>query len=478
MIQDKQFDRAWKTFASAKSNEQPDTILYTTMIKMCFETQECEKAIDLFTEMMELNIEANEKTFNALIKTCGSRSDYYEYCFELLEKMIVNGFELNLETFEILLTITARNGDRQRAYKVWNHFIEKVELEKINDGNIYAQEPIVVNSFIMTQMLKLFDSLMGKSSLANKDEEEIGTIDQSIIPADSILPKLDSRLAVVEDANRIWDCTLDLAEKGYLEINGSILLARLKFLAQLTKLNSDEPIRNALEFMNTEFSSRNIPIKGGAYKALLRGAMKHKQSYQVGLEIYNQFKEWDEKLERDLKQVFPNLTLQEYEKKRVDQSRSAKTMLDCLLIVARGHCRNGNLKEAVELVEQCRKFRYPYYLPPITLHQVNNILTECQREADNGNLENLEKLQQLLPPVHHNLVTKVQKVLKKKNVGLGWWGWKVILSDKERLEMHKRNQKERREREKRQQELRSKGEFHAANRAKMVQLFKGYVDKE
>ena len=449
------------------------------MINLCHETQECEKAIDLFTEMMEHNVDANEKTFNALIKTCGSRSDYYDYCFELLERMVVNGFDLNMETFEVLISITCKAGDKKRAYNIWNHFVDKIELEKFNDGNIYAEKPILVNSFIISQMLKLYDSLIGSSSKKKVEDTVIDTINQDIVPSTSILPKMqiNSGMTVVQEADILWNCALDLAAKNYIEINGSILLARLQFLSQLTELDSDKPTRNALEFLDREYRSRNIPVKGGAYKALLRGAMKHKQTYQIGLQIFDQFQKWDEKLEQEMKSENPNLSRQEYENLRVCQTRSAKTLLDCLLIVARGHCRNGNLDDAVELVAQCRKFRFPYYLPPITLKQVHNILTECQREADNGNLAPLAKLKEQVPPVHHNKVTMVQKVLRKRNLGYGWWGWKVILSEKERMEIHKKNQKDRREREKRKLEMMKAGEMHQKNKAKKVQVFKGYIDQ-
>lgn len=85
------------------------------MISACARTQDAEKALDLWSEMIDYNIPASKITYNNLIRACGMRSDYYEEAFTCLQQMIADGHEPNIQTFRTLMEIASKNDDLERA---------------------------------------------------------------------------------------------------------------------------------------------------------------------------------------------------------------------------------------------------------------------------------------------------------------------------------------------------------------------------
>jgi pentatricopeptide repeat protein len=69
------------------------------MIKSCQKTKDAEKALDLFHQMTDSSIPQTRESFNALIRACGVRRDYYLHSFTLFNQMINEGFIPNADTF-------------------------------------------------------------------------------------------------------------------------------------------------------------------------------------------------------------------------------------------------------------------------------------------------------------------------------------------------------------------------------------------
>jgi pentatricopeptide repeat protein len=482
----KQFDRAWKTFDHLRSIDTPDGITYSLMINACSKTQEAEKALDLFQEMASYGIAANEATFNGLIRACGSRSDYYKDSFLLMEQMIQEGFEPSLETYHNLFEITSAHGDVQRARTIWNDFISRVDYDHLDEASVVPS--LIPHQGIMQSMLKLYtnawingvykETIVPDAQPPLPEKVEVDLDAKPTKPKDNGLVYLSSvetdKPTLATEAALVWEMTETLVKQGKMSMSGGLLASRL---AMLCEIPGDESIDIAYEFFKTKFKQYKIEPMGICYKTLLRCSWYRRNKVSVSEQIWNEFLEWDRHSEDQLNQTATTpLTLKEKESKRSIQARQAQVILDCFYITARGYCRAGQLEKSLEILEATKDFRYPYYLPPLHLKEIKNILVTSQNEAENGNLVPLQKLQQLIPP-RQDHVSQIQTILKRKYLPSSWWGWTAMgLDDKERAAMIKKHQRESRKVMQREMELRRKGAEAQRNRFSKVKVFQGRND--
>ncbi|KAJ3260636.1 hypothetical protein HK103_000246 [Boothiomyces macroporosus] len=468
-IQFGQIDRAWKTFNHMRSEiERPDSIAFTLMIYACSKTQDAERALDLFQEMISNNLEVTPVTYTSLILACGSRADYYNEAFDLLEQMIATGFEPNIQTYNVLLQIASKNNDIDRVKTVWNDLISRSE------SNSELLPTSVSFKYLLRAYTSALKSKPKKTITADEPEKKIGKQFEMFKeekiepPKTSVYPVFNdlthSTGLFIQEANDLWDRITQLVDEGRIHMNSELMYERLENICtQPTRDNFER----ALQFFDQSYKNYNIVPTAKAYRSVLKVAFERKADLnEKAVPFWNRFLEWDTQLEEQMKTMENGPKgLQEQEEYRMKTSRSRKVMQDSFLIVARGFARNDDLNNAIEILEKARDFRQPYYLPPIKLAQIPNLMEKATREADNGDHEHLRKLSELCPPVHHSPVTQVQAMLKKKTIPKNWWGWQAIgIPEHERTKMVRKNQKLQRKKMDIEMTIRHKAEKSLKNR--------------
>ncbi|KAJ3323138.1 hypothetical protein HDV06_002150 [Boothiomyces sp. JEL0866] len=445
-IQFSQIDRAWKTFNHMRSEiERPDSIAFTLMIYACSKTQDAERALDLFQEMISNNLQVTQVTYTSLILACGSRADYYNEAFDLLEQMIATGFEPNIHTYNVLLQIASKNNDIDRVKTVWNDLITRGE------ANQELQPTSVSFKYLLRTYTSALKTKPTKTISAEEQEKNIGKQfeifkdEKKDPPSNSIFPVFSdsthSTGLFIKESNELWDKICYFVDQKMIKMTSELLVERLdNICAQPTRDNFDK----ALQFFDHDFEKYGVVPTAKAYRSVLKVAFERKGDLkQKAIPFWNRFLEWDSNLEDEMKNMENGPKgLQDQEEFRLKTNRSRKVLQDSFLIVARGFARNDDLNSAIETLENARNFRQPYYLPPIKLSQISNLMEKATREADNGDHVYLQKLSELCPPVHHSPVSQVQSILKKKTIPKNWWGWQAIgIPEHERIKMVRKSQK-------------------------------------
>jgi pentatricopeptide repeat protein len=487
----KQFDRAWKTFNHFREHEQPDGIAYSIMIRVCSYTKDAERALDLFEEMASYNIPTNRDTYNSVIKACGSRPDYYNDAFNLMEQMILNGFELNSESYSILFEIVAENGDIERARLLWNDLATRIDFKKTNDKSVvYANPPLLLKPYMISNLFKLYSKVLVEGFLEKKmmvNDSKVmvpETIDTEIIQNVSLEPIPDTQLplneetglsrdSIIKEADWTWELCVKLVKEKKLDMNGILLNRRLE---QLCAIGTDKSLSDAFNFLQTQFPNYNIPIKGSSYLNLLKTAWKNGKS-EIAEEIWKQFLDWDQELELKLTEACKLIpqTLPQKEATRYENGRTARAMSEAFLVVAKGYSKSGNLDRAIKVLKQAREFRYPYYLMPVQTNHIRDIMELAIREADFGNLIPLKELEKLCLKPLPDPLEMARNQLKTKYIPSSWWGWEAMGYDA--AGKHALVRKQKKENAKiiqREMELRNKGMKSKKNHEKL-KLFKPLI---
>ncbi|KAJ3270571.1 hypothetical protein HDV01_007721 [Terramyces sp. JEL0728] len=465
-IQSGQIDRAWKTFNHMRSEiERPDSIAFTLMIYSCSKTQDAERALDLFQEMIANNLQVTPVTYTSLILACGNRPDYYNEAFDLLEQMIATGFEPNIQTYNALLQIASRNNDIDRVKTVWNDLIARSGSELVPTP---ASFKYLIRALTFSLKTKPVKTLTVKEDKKIGKQFEIFKKDKSATPSSSIYPVFDdathSTGLFIKEADELWDKIVQLVDENKMQMTSELLYERLENICEQPTRDNFE---RALDFFNKDFQKYNIVPAAKAYKSVLKVAFERKLDlYEKAVPFWNRFLEWDTHLENEMKSMEHGPKgLQDQEEYRLKTSRSRKVMQDAFLIVARGFARNNDLKNAIDTLEKARNFRQPYYLPPIRLSQIPNLMEKATREADNGDHEYLQRLSEVCPPVHHSPVTQVQAILKKKTIPKNWWGWQAIgIPEHERTKMVRKGRQLQRKKMDMEMGIRRKAEKSEKNR--------------
>eukprot|EP00761_Pharyngomonas_kirbyi_P008473 gb/GECH01008484.1/.p1 GENE.gb/GECH01008484.1/~~gb/GECH01008484.1/.p1 ORF type:complete len:592 (+),score=157.34 gb/GECH01008484.1/:1-1776(+) len=150
LIKERYMEQAWDVYYRARAElgqDDPDEVLITTMINAAAEEGETEKAFSVFNEMEIMAMFPTEVTFNALIKACSHRPEMLDKAFETATKMRLNGFKLNLYSYNSLLRGCALAQNVPRAKEV---------LETMN------QNGVVPNEFTYQNMLACYAHCMQK----------------------------------------------------------------------------------------------------------------------------------------------------------------------------------------------------------------------------------------------------------------------------------------------------------------------------
>ncbi|KAI8910842.1 hypothetical protein EDD86DRAFT_127079 [Gorgonomyces haynaldii] len=433
-------ERAWSTFDHLKSEIQlPDSITYNLMIYACSKTQDAEKALDLFQEMSDNRLPVSATTFNGLIAACGSRPDYYEQSFSILEQMAAQDFEPDFQTFKVLLQATARNGDVVRGRMVWNDLVSRIDPEDTKYD--HAIEPLTINDQVLSTMLQLYGEAMylyekGKRyeiTDSEKPEHELG-LEQAPVNLEQL----------EKESQRIWDMVKSQHQEGKLKMTTDLLNKRL---LTLLRGKFGVGLENGKAFLQ-EYERYGLQKNGRTYQMLIESTC-NKHFFDQCLEYWQAFKQYD--LEQEQRMVQepqktnePVLAEKEREQVRLLEGRGSKQVRKLFMTMARGHARKEDVVKALDTMQEAREFRYSGYLAPATYKDVPRVVELCQSMADKGNWDHLQKLQDLCPP-SKDPMRQVYKVLGEKTMPKNWWGWSSIgISDQDRkrfARMHQRQVK-------------------------------------
>lgn len=484
----KQLDRAWKTFHHMRTEiEQPDAICYGIMIGAAARTKDAEKALDLFQEMATYNIPATVATYNNLIRACGLRADYYLEAFSLFEQMVASGFEPNIHTYRTLVEISAANSDLGRARMVWNDYVTRLDPESLNDNDVvYDSTPMKPDVIIFSQMLKMYNQVLQSSNgLDIVQEKPVETsplpdlikIDLTPVKTSSVvLPLLKatetSRECVLFEATHVWNLALKMVDEGYIQMTSELWMRRLYFLSLDT---SKDGVEASMKYFE---SASGLALNIRAYKAIFYQLAKGPHFAELGLQFWDKFLAWDERLEtKMIERATSPLSAIEKDEVRAKSRRTRKEMQDCFMIAAHGMLASGgDLEGAIKFLSDSKVFRQPYYLPPLQLKSISKILHAAQRKADMGDLQPLKTIKELCPMVLDDPLAAVHAALRQKTIPIKWWGWSAMGVDEDQKQaLIRKHEKAEIRVAQREVGYRKKSDKHQESKAAKPVVFRGFI---
>eukprot|EP00339_Tiarina_fusa_P023090 CAMPEP_0117085128 /NCGR_PEP_ID=MMETSP0472-20121206/59878_1 /TAXON_ID=693140 ORGANISM="Tiarina fusus, Strain LIS" /NCGR_SAMPLE_ID=MMETSP0472 /ASSEMBLY_ACC=CAM_ASM_000603 /LENGTH=344 /DNA_ID=CAMNT_0004814327 /DNA_START=98 /DNA_END=1129 /DNA_ORIENTATION=- len=104
------------------------------MIDICARTYEAERAFNLFDEIKFLKLPMIDYTYNAMLKVCARRFDYFHKGFEILKEMKEAGYTPDSHSYHLLLSSCGPVGNLKAADLV---------MDKMEEDNI----PITIKSY-------------------------------------------------------------------------------------------------------------------------------------------------------------------------------------------------------------------------------------------------------------------------------------------------------------------------------------------
>ena len=123
-------ERAWNLFAHARlvAHPKPSTEMFDVMIQACSleDRVSPERALDLFTEMVELEVKPSYDTYRGLIRACSRAKDgvFYFEALRLLRELLDRGFQPERDIFNALLEGARPRGDLARAKWIVGNMID------------------------------------------------------------------------------------------------------------------------------------------------------------------------------------------------------------------------------------------------------------------------------------------------------------------------------------------------------------------
>ncbi|TEB15904.1 hypothetical protein C9890_0584 [Perkinsus sp. BL_2016] len=108
--------RTWKAV-------KPDTVLFTTLIKGCVKKAECERALNIFTDLEISGCIPSDVTYTTLMEVMAKRRDYAKKTFEFYDRMQCEEFPLTKAVATSLLTASASLGDIRLFRKYSDHIM-------------------------------------------------------------------------------------------------------------------------------------------------------------------------------------------------------------------------------------------------------------------------------------------------------------------------------------------------------------------
>ncbi|UKK01770.2 pentatricopeptide repeat containing protein [Theileria orientalis] len=117
LVESKQINSAWRLFNYMRTWRliEPDEVLFTIMIKSCSLSRDAEKALNLYQEMLSLNLYPTIHTYTELLRCLSKRKEYFHECFQFYNKIKSQEYPVNTEIMSHLLESCCTVGNVRRA---------------------------------------------------------------------------------------------------------------------------------------------------------------------------------------------------------------------------------------------------------------------------------------------------------------------------------------------------------------------------
>ncbi|KAI8827477.1 hypothetical protein BJ741DRAFT_540569 [Chytriomyces cf. hyalinus JEL632] len=467
-LENNDLKRAWRTFDFMRGEIcSPDSTCYSLMIHACSLDMQAERALDLFQEMHDAGLVATEVTYTALLKALGSRPDYHEEMWAIVDQMVDAGWEVNNVACKVLIRSCGENGNIARLRSIWNWMIYKVSTgdssiqldETIHRGVLEAlsfcirlQRRIRKESLPAPQLeptnetteaetpeadLESLDMIETASEIAIREEAQAlreSPIFVEPIPANHALSHLHlgntdkTPYAIIADASRIWG---DLIETRPELVSSKLVDAYLGVFCAVP--GNIVTAATAMKIYDQMYVLSNpVPKTANTYKLALELVTKDKKlMVERGPQIWTEYLAWDQLQETKMLEsaIHGKLTAGEKEAKRVREGRGKNALRDGFVSMIKGHARTNQVESALEVLEASTIFRQdPTYLPPIAFTHISNLVDRVRDLAQDGDMVPAKRLKELCPPpVPQNAMDEVKQMLQSKWSGSdNWWGWEAV----------------------------------------------------
>jgi len=137
LIEANKIELAWEIFRDARTwkSIQPDTVLFSVMIKSCIPRAECERAINILDDLRASGEFPTDITYAHLIECMSRRVDFADKTFEFYRQMLAEGFLMNGIIAKALVHACGVSGDLEKLRKTVKEISEKGFLL---DQDMYA----------------------------------------------------------------------------------------------------------------------------------------------------------------------------------------------------------------------------------------------------------------------------------------------------------------------------------------------------
>lgn len=127
------YTRAWEHYERMVSIDGiiPDPVTYQIMINCCAEERKVEKAISIMNDMELHQINPIREVYNALLKAYSKRKDYRSKIFEIVEKMQVNGYDLDFYGYHSVIYAMALEGNIEKVKELVQKMVNQDIKPKI-----------------------------------------------------------------------------------------------------------------------------------------------------------------------------------------------------------------------------------------------------------------------------------------------------------------------------------------------------------
>jgi pentatricopeptide repeat protein len=147
--------------------------------------------------MAERGLKPTPTTFTALIKSCGSRPDFYKETLSLYDQMLGHGFIPNLHVYNVLLECTAVVGDLNQAKVYWNEILENSKTDDSWSPNSKSFSNMLLTMEKAVGLWRSRNSYMNKQ--ASSSNQLVEKQDDSSREKEGLI--VDKALESVDDRN-------------------------------------------------------------------------------------------------------------------------------------------------------------------------------------------------------------------------------------------------------------------------------------
>ncbi|KAF9438458.1 hypothetical protein BGZ76_007712 [Entomortierella beljakovae] len=302
-LRSEEYDLGWKVFNQMQlSGATPIESTYSVMIQACAKTDQVEKALDIFRSYPTRGLQPTDVTFNSLIHACAMRREYFSTAFALLNEMQnVYGFSPDISTYNTLLFACSKRKDLLTARRV----LQKV-IQLDSEGALKLDGITVTNFLWCVTEWKSMDVHLNNMKLRSRNsnqshvDQDLSTTelrknsstDLSVLPSYFILPskppKNEQEALSEGESVFTWFLSRSAEEFPYsdkeLESEGQLDDTDLDQHDAL-KSSDTNSITSALPVLSIPRASRKSQIRTRLLNAYLSMYVRH-QDIRKASEIY------------------------------------------------------------------------------------------------------------------------------------------------------------------------------------------------